>query len=408
MSIQLGREAVSLCPEGHADRDHYLDNLAFSLSSRFDHQGKANDLDEAIFWHEEALCLRPGTALVARFNTRSDIDDITRAISLHREALTLCPPGHLHHDTTLNNLALALQTRYDKSHVRRDLNEAIDQSRESLRLTRLDHPERHITLFNLSSVLCSRFTQTQKIEDVEEAITLCQQSLEALHSLHPDRHYSYLRLQEAYMSRYCVQHKPGDLALAVENFRLASRHPTHGFPNRIIQAHKWAVAAEQHGDGSALEAYSTFFRASGCSFGNTIVGNFTAGKLPAAFHYARSLPVDAASGAIRRNNLPRAVELWSRAVDSSGRWHLDSGPQSKNEVLQTVTDRAAADWEATEYRILTRQWEAAVAEIRDLPAFLAVPASPPSYEDLQVAARQGPVIILMRANTRQRHHRPAV
>ncbi|KAG1895828.1 CHAT domain-containing protein [Suillus fuscotomentosus] len=429
MSIQLGREAVSLCPEGHADRDHYLDNLAFSLSSRFDHQGKANDLDEAIFWHEEALCLRPvghkfrdysldnlGTALVARFNTRSDIDDITRAISLHREALTLCPPGHLHHDTTLNNLALALQTRYDKSHVRRDLNEAIDQSRESLRLTRLDHPERHITLFNLSSVLCSRFTQTQKIEDVEEAITLCQQSLEALHSLHPDRHYSYLRLQEAYMSRYCVQHKPGDLALAVENFRLASRHPTHGFPNRIIQAHKWAVAAEQHGDGSALEAYSTFFELLDAHLA-TRSSATSRREAAAAFHYARSLPVDAASCAIRRNNLPRAVELveqgrgqqWSLAsrlrtpveeLESAkptlARNYLELSKRVSNAAQSsaTVTDRAAADWEATEYRILTRQWEAAVAEIRDLPAFSRF-LLPPSYEDLQVAARQGPVIILI-------------
>ncbi|KAG1850023.1 CHAT domain-containing protein [Suillus tomentosus] len=428
-SIQLGREAVSLCPEGHTGRDTYLNNLAFSLASRFNHQGKPNDLDEAISLHEGVLHLRPvghrsrdfsldnlGGVLVQCFNTRGDIDDITRAISLHREALTLRPPGHQRRAITLNNLALALDTRYDESHVREDLNEAIDLYRETLRLMQLDDPERHKTLYNLSSVLCSRFEQTQKNEDVEEAILLCQQSLEALHSLHPDRHHSYFMLQEAYMSRYNVQYKPADLALAVDNFRLASRHPTHGFPNRIIQAYEWAAAAEQHGDGSTLEAYSTFLELLDAHLA-TRSSATSRREAAAAFDYARSLPVDAAACAIRRDNLPRAVELVEQGRGQQ--WSLASRLRTPVEDLEsakptlarnylelsklissaarnsaTITDRVAADREATEYRILTRQWEAAVAEIRNLPAFSRF-LLPPLYEDLQVAARQGPVIILI-------------
>ncbi|KAG2335912.1 hypothetical protein BDR05DRAFT_836272, partial [Suillus weaverae] len=76
MRIQLGREAVSLCPEGHTDRDYYLNNLASSLKPRFDHQGKPNDLDEAI--------------------------------SLYEEALRLCPVGPKYRDTSLDNLGGAL------------------------------------------------------------------------------------------------------------------------------------------------------------------------------------------------------------------------------------------------------------------------------------------------------------
>ncbi|KAG2066828.1 hypothetical protein BDR04DRAFT_1233728 [Suillus decipiens] len=114
-SIHLGHEAVSLCPEGHPDRGRYLNNLASSLDNRFDHQGKPNDLDEAI--RSAAVWL----ALIARFNKRGNIDDITRAISLYRETLTLRPPGHPDRDTTLNNLALALKTRYDKLDVSEDL-----------------------------------------------------------------------------------------------------------------------------------------------------------------------------------------------------------------------------------------------------------------------------------------------
>ncbi|KAG2112715.1 CHAT domain-containing protein [Suillus discolor] len=428
-NIQLGREAVSLIPEGHADRGTYLNNLADSLESRFQHQGKPNDLDEAISLHELALRLSPvghehrnfslnnlGSALITRFNKRGNIDDITRAISLHREALMLRPPGHPRHDTTLNNLAHGLQTRHDKSHVSEDLNEAIDLYRKSLQLKQLDHLERHVTLCNLSSALCSRFTETQKNEDVEEAITLCQQSLEALHSLHPDRHYSYFRLREAYMSRYHILHDPADLSLAIENFRLASRHPTQGFPARIMEVIEWARQAEVCEHESALEAYQMCFE----HFDSHVMtrSSITSRREAAtAFRGARSLPVDAASCAIRCDNLRQAVELVEQGRGQQ--WSLASRLRTPVEDLESanptlarnyselskrvsnaaqssamITDRAATDREEIEYRKLTRQWEAAVAEIRHLPAFSRF-LLPPSYEDLQSAARQGPVIILV-------------
>ncbi|KAG1776387.1 CHAT domain-containing protein [Suillus placidus] len=428
-SIQFRREAVSLCPEGHTDRAGYLNNLAFSLQFRFDHQGKPNDLDEAISLYEEALRLRPvghkycdvslgnlGDALVTRFNERNDIDDITRAISLHREALTLCPPGRPDRDTTLSSLALVLKTRYDELDVSEDLNEAIDLYRESLGLKRLDHPDRHVTLSNLSSALCSRYTYARKNEDVDEAIAFCQDSLAALSSLHPDKYFSYSWLREACLSRYQILHDPADLSLAIENFRLASLHPTHGFPNRIIEAYEWAVAAEQHGHGSALEAYSTFFELLDAHLAtrSSIISRREAATV---FHHARSLPVDAASCAIRCNNLRHAVELVEQGRGQQ--WSLASRLKTPVEDLESAnpqlahnyvelsklvsdaaqssaasTDRAAADQAATKYRKVTEQWEAAVAEIRSLQTFSRF-LLPPLYADLQAAARHGPVIILI-------------
>ncbi|KAG2148773.1 CHAT domain-containing protein [Suillus clintonianus] len=428
-SIQLGREAASLCPEGHSDRGAYLNNLAFSLQSRFNHQDKSHDLNEAISMYEEALRLCPvgqetrdcsldnlGGALRTRFDKRGDVDDINRAVSLYREALTLRPPGHPRRDYTLNNLALALDTRYDEFHVIEDLNEAIELYRESLRLARLDDPERHRTLFSLSSALCSCFTQTEKNEDIEDAIRLCQESLEALPSLHPDRSISHAWLQQAYLSRYQVQHNPADLSLAVENFRLASRHPTRGFPDRIIQAYNWTLAAEQHGDESALEAYSTFFELLDAHLG-TRSSATSRREASTVFHYARSLPGDAASCAIRSDNLRHAVELleqgrgqqWSLAsrlktpVDDLELEHphlahkfleLSKRVSDAAQDSSTITDRAAAEVAETQYRRITTQWEAAVTEIRNLQGFSRF-LLPLSYEDLQAAARHGPVIILI-------------
>ncbi|KAG1790417.1 CHAT domain-containing protein [Suillus plorans] len=428
-SIQLRREAVSLCLEGHAGRDTYLNDLACSLVSRFKHQGNHNDLDEAIFLQEEALHLHPvghesrdcsldnlGVALVYRFNARGDIEDMTRAISHYRESLTLCPHGHPRRDATLNNLAHALKNRYDKSQVSEDLNEAIDLYRESLVLTGLDHPGRHVTLFNLSSALCSRFTETQKNEDIEEAIALCQESLAALSSLHPDRYCSYMWLQEAYLSRYRILQDPADLLLAVENFRLASRHPTVGFLRRIVEAIEWACQAEVYQHESALEAYQVCFELfdSHVMTRSSIISRREAAT---AVRGAQSFPVDAASCAIRRDNLRRAVELVEQGRGQQ--WSLASRLRTPVEDLESanpklarkyvelrklvsnaaqssaiITDRAAADQATIEYRGLTRQWEAAVAEIRDVPTFSRF-LLPPLYADLQAAARQGPVIILI-------------
>ncbi|KAG0706480.1 hypothetical protein DFH29DRAFT_872259 [Suillus ampliporus] len=434
-SIQLHRDLVSLCPEGCDDHDTYLHNLAASIDLRFDQQGKPDDLDEAICLHEEVLHRCPvghesrdisldylGNALCACFAKCGDVNVINRAIGLYREALILRPPGHPDRQNTLHNLALALNTRYDKLHVSEDVNEVIDLYRESLRLKQHDHPERHVTLYNLSAVLCSRFTESQKNEDVEEAIGLCQESLAALPSLHPSRYFSYMRLRHAYLPRYRVQFNPADLSLAMENFRLASRHPTQGFPNRIRTAWKWASSAERHSHASALEAYTTCFELLESHLA-TRPSATSRREAAAAFRRARTLPVDAASCALRHHNLQKAVELveqgrgqqWSQA--SRLRTPLEDLESANPDLAHTflelskrvsdaaqgsaaITDRAANDRAAIEYRRLTEQWEAVVAETRTLQGFSRFLLTP-SYEELQAAASHGPILV-------QRNHYPNV
>ncbi|KAG1769132.1 CHAT domain-containing protein [Suillus placidus] len=426
--IKFSREAVSLCSEGHSEHDKYLDHLAASLRSRFHHQHRSRDLDEAICLYEEALRMCPvgherrdsrlsalGGALRARFMQRGDFDDINKAISLRREALTLSPPGHPNHDETLHNLAVALKIRYGELDVSEDLNEAIDLYRESLRLIRLDHPERHRHLCNLSSALSSRFTKTQKNEDIEEAIRLCQESLEALPSLHRSRFSSYSLLNQAYLSRYRVQRKSADLSLAIENLRLASRHPTRGLPERIWEASRWARQAEIYQHVSALEAYQICLE----MFDNHVMTRssiISRREAATAFRGAQSLAVNAASCAIRRNNLPQAVELMEQGRGQQ--WSLASRLRTPLEDLEStspklarklselnkslsdaqgsvaLTDRAAAGVAATQYRRLTERWGVVVAEIRNLKGFSRF-LLPPSYEDMQAAACQGPVIILI-------------
>ncbi|KAG2133538.1 uncharacterized protein EDB93DRAFT_1039871, partial [Suillus bovinus] len=92
----------------------------------------------------------------------------------------------------LNNLATALNTRYNTSKASKDLNETINLYRESLQLWQQGHPDNHTTLLNLRSAFCSRFMQIEKNKDVEVVIRLCQKSLKVLPSLHSNRKFQLL------------------------------------------------------------------------------------------------------------------------------------------------------------------------------------------------------------------------
>ncbi|KAG1774496.1 CHAT domain-containing protein [Suillus placidus] len=332
--IQFGREAVSLCPEGHSDRNYYLNNLASSLNVCFNHQGKPNDLDEATSGYEETL--------------------------------HLCPIGHESRDTLLGNLGL---TRFNKCSDIDDITQAVSLYCEALTLCPHGHPRRDTMLSNLalalnvgydklhvnedlneaidrtlsilSAVLCSRFTETRENEDVEEAIQLCQEALASLPSLHPDRCVVHAWLQGAYMSRYPFRQPHDDV---IVNYLMARGC------NRFSRYTIIAVELVEQGRGQQWSLASRL-----------------------------RTPLE---------DLKSASPQLAQKL-SGLNMHLSHAQGSAGSA-----DPAAADRAATEYRRLTRQWEAAVAEIRNLRAFSRF-LLPPSYEDLQAAAHQGPVIILV-------------
>ncbi|KAG2108781.1 CHAT domain-containing protein [Suillus cothurnatus] len=355
-TTSLFRESLALRLQGHPDHTSSLLNLITALNWHYSKESTA------IYIHKSAqLCckLLPLCPQCTYFysisvdGAASTFDETflssVLAIILRRKALTLCPPGHPHCDTRLNNLAYALKTRYDESYVSEDLNEAIDRYRESHLLMWLDNPERHVTLCSLSGALCSRFTHTRKNGDVQEAIQLCQEALASLPSLHPDRYFSYRGLKDAYLSRYQIHHDPADLSLAIALLR---------HKNGPLQ--RSSIVMDLH--WRPTQHFSSFWM---------LIWQHD----------------HAASCAIRSGNLRYAVELVEQGRGQQ--WSLASRLKTPVEDLE-----AAADWAATEYRRLVRQWEAVVAEIQDLRAFSRF-LLPPSYEDLQAAARYGPVIILI-------------
>ena len=73
-------------------------------------------------------------ALQTRFEKRGTSNDLDEVISLHREALLLRPAPDPHRSMSLNNLVTALQTRFKQQGASNDLDEVTSLRREALLL----------------------------------------------------------------------------------------------------------------------------------------------------------------------------------------------------------------------------------------------------------------------------------
>jgi TPR repeat protein len=92
------------------------------------------------------------------------------AIELCREAVALLTPLDPDLEICLNNLANAVQMRFEQRGDPRDMNEAIDFYREALALCSPSHPTRYRSLSNLGNALQKRFEKSGDPADIEEAI----------------------------------------------------------------------------------------------------------------------------------------------------------------------------------------------------------------------------------------------
>lgn len=62
---------------------------------------------------EKRQCDAIEMELLHRFDETGSIDYLDRAITMRRQAVELTPEGHLHHAIYLNNLTIALQSRFE-------------------------------------------------------------------------------------------------------------------------------------------------------------------------------------------------------------------------------------------------------------------------------------------------------
>ena len=253
-AIDLGRDALELCPPGDPMRSVSLTRLAIHLSDRYGQLGAMGDLDEAIVLGREALDLCPqghhgrsmslgnlAVDLSSRYNQYGAMGDLDEAIVLAREALDLCPQGHPDRPVSLNNLTNCLSARYNQFGAMQDLDEAIVLNREALDLRPQGHPDRSVSLTNLSADLSARYNRLGAMEDLDEAIVLVREALDLCPQGHLDRSPSLNNLAHHLSSRYKRQGAKEDLDEAIILDRETLDLRPQGHPDRSMSLHNLSV-----------------------------------------------------------------------------------------------------------------------------------------------------------------------
>ncbi|KAF9062589.1 CHAT domain-containing protein [Rhodocollybia butyracea] len=187
-SVHWNREALELCPAPHPNWSMLLNNLAVALSTRFEQQGKFENLEESIQCHREALWLRPSPHPTDLIHSQTaDFENLEESIQYDREALELRPAPHPDRPDSLNNLAAALFTQFNRKGDLENLEESIQCHREALELVPAPHPSRAVSLNNLAAALSTRFDQKGDFENLEESIQCHKEALELRPAPHPYR-----------------------------------------------------------------------------------------------------------------------------------------------------------------------------------------------------------------------------
>ena len=189
-AINMMKDAVDHSSVDSSEYAGSLNNLSVALVTRFDRIGATNDIDDAIARNEQALNLtqKPhpnyskylnnlGNALQARSQKTQSMDDLNRAIDLEREAVASTTENHPDRAKYLNNLANALQQRFELTKTTNDLDQAVTAIEQSVRLTSDNHPHLAHRLIDLASALECRFKQTKVEDDLEHAIRLNEEAL---------------------------------------------------------------------------------------------------------------------------------------------------------------------------------------------------------------------------------------
>ncbi|KAG1886288.1 CHAT domain-containing protein [Suillus subluteus] len=469
-AIALHREALTLRPVSHTDQSESLNNLAgnnedldqaialqrealafnlaIQLSIHFEHRGNDKDLDQAIALNREALALRPvshidrslslsnlANQLSIRFEHRGNNKDLDQAIALQREVLALHPVGHRDRSRSLNNLANQLSTHFHHRGSNEDLDQAIALHREALALRPLGHTDWSKSLNSLVNWLSTRFYHRGNDEDLDQAITLYREGL----ALRPALGILSNRLSTRFEHRgnnedlnqaialqrevpaLCPVGNKEDLDESRENLHwldgTGAGEDSDSLLARLQASLRWVHCAHQYSHDTELEAYATSMRLLDAYM--TMIASASS-RHNIMEDFPDTLAVDAASCALHRGDVCRAVELLEQGRTII--WTQMTRLRMPLDSLQTHGDHAAAlmkkfrdlsslldkplvnypeanprvdvESEENRYRRLVKDWNRAVEEIRKIEGFSHV-LLPPLFSDLQDAARDGLIIMLI-------------
>jgi hypothetical protein len=207
------------------------------------------------------------------------------------------------------------------------------------------------------------------------------------------------------------------LNAVMHHLKAAANIVPGGLLPRLRASLCWVRHADEHGHGTELEAYATSMRLMDAYMSATAS---VSSRHSVMKNFPITLAVDAASCALRSGDVRRAVELLEQGRTII--WTQMTRLRMPLDSLQTHGDHAAAlmkrfrdlsslldkppashadgtpsvdvEAEETQYRCRVEDWNGVVEEIRKIEGFSRF-LLPPIFADLQEAARDGPVIMLI-------------
>ncbi|KAJ7479252.1 CHAT domain-containing protein [Mycena latifolia] len=257
-AIELQHRALDLQPAPHPEHCGTLCNLGLCLEERFSICGDPQDLDTAIELLYKAHSLEAdqptkgnlAKALIRRSKIRAATatDDLEKAIALYNDTLNFFSCAEPIRLLYMNNLAAALQTRFEIRGDPLDLNVAINLLYQTLECWPPLHPDRKLSVNTLASALDMRFDLTRDLLDLDHAIELHREALK----LHPESHVGHImyltNLATSLQKRFRERGDPADLEGAIGVFRRSVELRPHSHPDRALSLHNLAAALHERFD----------------------------------------------------------------------------------------------------------------------------------------------------------------
>ncbi|KAJ8587014.1 hypothetical protein M405DRAFT_742629 [Rhizopogon salebrosus TDB-379] len=434
-AIVFGREALHLTPNGIWSRD----SLARALGIRFRQRGNGRDIDEAIMLHREALDRVPRghhdrheylSSLANTVNIRLEYHgndkDIDEIIAVYMEALDLMPDSHPEKFVSLSNLATQLSNRFKRRGDENDLKKAMLLHVKAMDLVPVGHPARFDVLNNLADVLMNRFMHEGDVHDLYGALTNARSALSLLTTSDPHQLFAHRTLATTYLLFHQSGLHPSgtgvdSLSAAMGHLKAGADAVCGGLLSRLRISLDWITEANKYAHGTLLEAYATSMKLLDAYMSVTAS---VSSRRDAMKLFSRTLAVDAASCALQHGDECRAVELleqgrtliWNQMARF--RTPLDGLQEHGDHARDLVkkfqefsylvdkpaseclqgTPRVKEEADVVRYMHLVDEWKKIVEEIRKLEGFSRF-MLPPLFSDLQDAARDGPVVVLIASDS---------
>ena len=436
-AIEAGQQAVQATPDDHPDRAGRLSHLGDTLQTRFQVTGAAGDLDTTVTYFRQAVQATPadhphramylsnlGNALRARFQRTGAVPDLDAAIEAGLQALQATPADHPDRARNLSNLGIAMYTRFEHTGAAPDLDAAIKAGQQAVRAIPADHPVRAMYLSNLGIALQARFELSGAMPDLDAAIEAGQQAVQATPADHPDRAMYLSNLGTALSIRFDRTGPAGDVEAAFQMYAEAANVEAAAATLRI-GAGRAAAALVARTDprraASLLQASVLLLPEVAGRFLERGDQQYAIGRFaglaadaaaaalsdpaePEAQRPTRALGLlEAARGVLLsqafstrgdlselREHYPelaaRFIELrnWLDRPSLTADTGLTGSPADRtaDALQQAIRDRRQADAEFTKL----------LDHIRGLEGFTTF-AMPPSAEQLEAQAEQGPVVV---------------